>query len=132
MLLPLTLFAQPCIQEILVAQRDAIDPKGLFSDQHTSLLPLEMASSEQPLAGSSPRKRVDLQGRTIKVESANERLACTSSFEVPDLWPKGVGTCSPVEWHPGSWNQEVSFQDQAKQLLSKNASNNAMKTRRCL
>jgi len=88
-----------------------------------------MASSEPPLPGSSPRKRVDLQGRTTKIESAKERLTYTGEFEVPDLWPKGVDTCSPVEYQPGSWNQEASFQRQATELLSKNVSNNAIETR---
>ena len=86
-----------------------------------------MASSEPPLPGSPPRKRVDLQGRANKIESANNERP--GEFEVPDLWPKGVDTCSPVEYKPGSWNQEASFQRQATELLSKNVSNNAMETR---
>ena len=91
-----------------------------------------MTLSEHPLPGSSPCKRVDLCGKTIKTESANERLSYTREFEVPDLWPKDVDTCIPVEYVQGSWNQETSFEHQAAKLLSKNVSNNAMETRWCL
>ena len=59
----------------------------------------------------------------------SECLSCMSEFEVPDLWPKDLGTCSPVEWDPGSWNQEMSFQVQAAKLLLKNMSNSALEPR---
>jgi hypothetical protein len=88
--------------------------------------------SSCPLPGSSPRKAVDLRGVTTKIESVNKRLSHTAEFEAPDLWPKDLRVCSCIKWDPGSWNQEGSFEVQAKMLLLVNVSHNAVEPKWCL